>query len=87
MFDAVGIRRTLLCIVKYWCQPGESLVIILLEIFHGFESPKITLPLSQHPHKVSLLLRQIALAPLVYLVCLSNHIRMYVARVRFLPGK
>ena len=87
MFDTVGIRHTLLCVVKYWRRPGESLVIVLLEIFHGFELPKIMLPLSQHPHKVSLLLRQIALAPLVYLVCLSNHIWMHVARVCFLPGK
>ena len=87
MFDAIGIQHTLLCVVKYWCQPGESLVIVLLKIFHCFNLPKIALPLSQHSHKVSLLLRQLALARLVYLVCLSNHIRMHVVRVRFLPGK
>jgi hypothetical protein len=35
---------------------------------------------------VSLLLCLIALAPLIYFVCLSNHIWMHVARVCFLPG-
>ena len=68
MFNAVGIRHTLLCVTKQWRRPGESLVIVLLEIFHCLKSHNIALPLLQYPHKVSLLLRQIALAPLVYLV-------------------
>jgi hypothetical protein len=74
-----------------WLNNGADqvslFVIILLEILHCFKFPNIVLLLLQHPHKVSLLLRQIVLVPLVYLVCLSNHIWMHVAQVCFLPGK
>jgi hypothetical protein len=71
IFAAVRIH---LPIVEQWGRPDESLGDVLHEILHGLVPPDIALPFSQCPHKVSFLLHQILPVPLIYLVCLCNHI-------------